>query len=183
MIRAGQRETLRELARESIHHGLRHARPVDVSVENWPEPLRRMGSSFVTLYLFEDLRGCVGALEASRPLVHDVAMNAYAAAFRDPRFHAVSGEDLRDLEIRLSLLSPLEPLAVASEADLLDHLRPGIDGLVLEEQDRRGTFLPAVWRSLPDPVEFLSHLRAKAGLPPDYWSESVRVYRYTTEEF
>lgn len=183
MIPADLREALRGLARESIQHGLRHARPVDVLVEDWPEPLRTAGSSFVTLYLFDELRGCIGALEASRPLVRDVAMNAYAAAFRDPRFDAVSSGDLPDLAIHLSVLSPLEPLEVRSEAELLDRLRPGIDGLVLEEQGRRGTFLPAVWRSLPDPAEFLSNLKAKAGLPPDYWSGSVRVYRYTTEEF
>lgn len=177
------REELRALARSSIEHGLRHDQPVGVNPKDWPAALRRRRSTFVTLHLEEELRGCIGALEASRPVVEDVALNAFAAAFRDPRFDPVTTVDFPDIEIHVSLLSPIEPLAVRSEADLLRQLRPGVDGLIFEEGERRGTFLPAVWRSLPRPGDFLAQLKAKAGLPPDYWSETVRAFRYTTEEF
>lgn len=177
------RERLRDLARASIEYGLQADRPIHVELDVWPESLHEERATFVTLELEERLRGCIGALEPSRPLVRDVAANAFAAAFRDPRFSPVTTFDFPDLSIHVSVLSPVEPLDVGSEADLLQQLRPGVDGLIFEEGGRRGTFLPAVWRSLPDARDFLIQLKAKAGLPPGYWSESVRAYRYTTEEF
>lgn len=180
-----QRKRLRALARASIEHGLRHDRPVAVLLDEWPAALRRPRATFVTLQREGRLRGCIGALEPepSRPLVQDVAMNAFGAAFRDPRFAPLSTSDYLDIEIHVSVLSPIEPLVARSESDLLRQLRPGIDGLIFEEGERRGTFLPAVWRSLPGAGEFLAQLKAKAGFPPDYWSDSIRTYRYTTEEF
>lgn len=177
------RRKIRALAHTSIAHGLRHNRPVTVTLDEWPDVLRRRRSTFVTLHIEDRLRGCVGALDASRPLVSDVAANAFAAAFRDPRFNGVTPLEFPDIKIHVSVLSPLEPLEARSETDLLRQLRPGVDGLIFEEGDRRGTFLPVVWRSLPSAGEFLAQLKAKSGLPPDYWSETVRAYRYTTEEF
>jgi uncharacterized protein len=178
-----QRRSLRALAHASIEHGLRHHEPVKVSLEAWPDRLRQPRSTFVTLHLGGRLRGCVGVLEPARPLARDVAVNAFAAAFRDPRFTPVTTSEVPDIEVHVSLLSPIEPLLARSEADLIRQLRPGVDGLIFEEGERRGTFLPAVWCSLPSAGEFLAQLKAKAGLPPDYWSETVRAYRYTTEEF
>lgn len=177
------RERLRGLARASIRHGLEQRRPIDVLLHEWPDALVEKRSTFVTLKQNRQLRGCIGALEATRPLVRDLAMNAFAAAFRDPRFSPVTMAEFQGLEIHVSVLSPIEPLPVQSEAELLEKLRPDVDGLVLEEGERRGTFLPAVWRNLPDAGEFLTQLKLKAGLAPDYWSESIRTYRYTTEEF
>lgn len=177
------RRSLRALARASIEHGLRHHEAVGVSLEGWPARLRQPRATFVTLRLGGRLRGCVGALESARPLPRDVAVNAFAAAFRDPRFTPVTTVEFPDIEVHVSLLSPIEPLEARSEADLIRQLRPGVDGLIFEEGDRRGTFLPAVWRSLPSAGDFLAQLKAKAGLPPDYWSETLRAYRYTTEEF
>lgn len=177
------RERLRDLAQASIQHGVERGGPVPVRLEEWPESLTSERCSFVTLHHEGQLRGCVGALEATRPLVADVAANAFAAAFNDPRFPPVSLMEYLDLDIHVSVLSPKQPMSITSEADLLSQLRPGVDGLVLEDGSRRGTFLPAVWRSLPDARDFLAQLKAKAGLPPDYWSASIRTYRYTTEEF
>ncbi|MBS1270565.1 MAG: hypothetical protein MAG794_01522 [Gammaproteobacteria bacterium] len=177
------RERLRGLAQASIRHGIEHGVPVAVRLHEWPDELLEKRSTFVTLHRAGQLRGCIGALEAARSLVQDVASNAYAAAFEDPRFSPVTVDEFPELDIHVSVLSPREPLDVQSEADLLQQLRPGIDGLVLEDGDRRGTFLPAVWRSLPDARDFLAQLKAKAGFPPDYWSESIRAYRYTAEEF
>jgi AMMECR1 domain-containing protein len=81
----------------------------------------------------------------------------------------------------LSILTPAEPIAFRSEQDLLTQLQPGIDGLILEEGYRRGTFLPSVWESLPEPEQFLRHLKQKAGLPASYWSDTIKIFRYRTD--
>jgi len=120
-------------------------------------------------------------LQATRSLVEDVANNAFAAAFNDPRFPALEKQELECLEIYISILSPSEPIYFSCEEDLLKQLRPGIDGLILETGSHRGTFLPTVWQSLPEPEKFLAHLKQKAGLPDDFWSDTLKIQRYTTE--
>ncbi len=177
------RERLLQLTAASIAHGLAYGRSLPVNPADYPARLREPGAAFVTLHLHGRLRGCIGSLEAYRPLVEDVAENAFAAAFRDPRFPPVTQAEFPHLDIEVSVLSPPEPLPVRSEAELLTKIRPGVDGLILEEGMRRGTFLPAVWESLPDPRSFVSQLKLKAGLPLDYWSDTLRVYRYHTEAF
>lgn len=176
----GARELI-EVARASIETGLRTGRPLAPDPLAYPEPLRAVRASFVTLHREGGLRGCIGGLVALRPLVADVAEHAFAAAFRDPRFPPLSAHELGGLDVHVSILSPLEPLAFASEEDLVAQLRPGVDGLVLEAAGRRGTFLPAVWEAVPEPREFLRELKRKAGLAPDFWSGAVRVQRYTVE--
>ncbi|GAB49584.1 AmmeMemoRadiSam system protein A [Mobilicoccus pelagius] len=137
------------------------------------------GASFVTLHLGGRLRGCIGSLEAYRGLRDDVEDNATSAAFRDPRFPPLDVEKVDDTVIEVSVLSAPAPLLVADEGEALAALRPGIDGVILEHGRRRGTFLPQVWEQLPDPATFLAHLRAKAGLPPDFWDEDVLLSTYT----
>ncbi len=179
-----QREILLDIARRSIVHGLERHGPLAVDPDDYDARLRAPGASFVTLHLGKELRGCIGSLEAHRPLVSDVASNAYAAAFQDPRFPPLTAGELPALRIHISVLSAATPLRFTSEADLLRQLRPAVDGLILEEGEiHRGTFLPSVWSSLPDPRQFLRQLKLKAGLPPDYWSDTLRVSRYTTESF
>ena len=178
-----ERELLRKVARASIEHGLQTGRPLAVDTARYPRPLREPGASFVTLNEHGQLRGCIGSLEAIRPLVEDVAHNAYAAAYSDPRFPPLRASELPDLDLHISVLSPATPMQFDSEQDLIRQLRPGVDGLVLENGYHRGTFLPAVWESLPDPRDFLQHLKLKAGLPADYWSDTIRVSRYVTESF
>lgn len=174
-------QRLLDVARESIDFGLRHGKPLPAPLDDGPAELRAVRASFVTLKKNGMLRGCIGSLEARRPLIADVAENAYAAAFRDPRFPPVTRSEVDELEIQLSLLTPAEPMTVASEADLLSQLRPGEDGLILQEGPRRATFLPTVWESLPDALSFVRHLKQKAGLPADYWSDAMQVFRYRTE--
>lgn len=173
---------LLDLARASIEHGLRHARPLAVEPGRFDPPLRELGASFVTLRHTEMLRGCTGTLEPHRPLVVDVAENAFSSAFRDPRFPPLAPDELVRLHIHVSLLGPTEPLVVGSEEALLAALRPGVDGLVIEEGTRRATFLPAVWSQLPDPRDFVAQLRRKAGLPAQGWSPALRVSRYEVRE-
>lgn len=180
---AGQRATLLKIAARSIAHGLERNRPLEVDPADYPEPLREPRATFVTLELGRRLRGCIGVLEAVRPLVEDVAMHAFAAAFEDPRFAPLRPAEYPDLTLKISVLSPSEPMPFNSEADLLGQIRPGVDGLILRDRGHRGTFLPSVWEQLPDPREFLDHLKLKAGLPPGHWSDSIQILRYTTESF
>ncbi len=140
-------------------------------------------ATFVTLTIGGQLRGCIGMLEACRPLAEDVANNAYAAAFEDPRFPPLTKKEFEKLEIHISVLSPPEEMLFSSEEDLLRQIRPGIDGLILQEGFRRGTFLPSVWGELPEKELFWAHLKLKAGLSAAYWADTVRVFRYTTEYF
>lgn len=177
------REALLGLARRSIVHGLDRGAPLPVELADYPAPLRAPRAAFVTLSLDGELRGCIGHLEAVQPLVRDVAENAYAAAYRDPRFPPLERRELPGLEVHVSVLTPPESMTFSSEADLLAQIRPGVDGLILTEGRARGTFLPSVWESLPAPRDFLNHLKRKAGLPADHWSDRVRVERYTTESF
>jgi AmmeMemoRadiSam system protein B/AmmeMemoRadiSam system protein A len=135
-------------------------------------------ASFVTLTMDGDLRGCIGSLEAWRPLGEDVASNARGAALRDPRFPPVRLDELASIRIDVSLLSSPSPLVFADHADLVAQLRPGLDGLLLVSGGRRGTFLPQVWESLPDPEEFLARLKEKAGLSASTPSPHCRVWRY-----
>lgn len=179
---------LLELARRSLAHAAEHGRAPALSLEALPEALRAPGASFVTLRRRRDhaLRGCIGTLEARRPLALDVIENATSAALHDTRFSPVSPDEVEGLDVSISVLAPPTPLDVRSEAELLRIVRPGIDGLVIEDElggrRRRGVFLPAVWREVPDPRDFLDALRHKAGLPPGHWSPTMRVERFTVHE-
>lgn len=175
------RTALLKVARDSIAHGLRAGVALGVRAADFPESLRVPRATFVTLELAGRLRGCIGALTAQRPLVEDVAVHAFAAAFEDPRFPPVGRAEADRMELHISILSPPEPMTVADEADLLRQLRVGVDGLILGDGVRRATFLPAVWDDLPDPRNFVRHLKAKAGLGADYWSPRMQTARYTAE--
>ena len=141
--------------------------------------LRTPGACFVTLTQDGTLRGCIGTVDAWRPLGLDVRANAVAAAVHDRRFPPLRPEELDRTRIEVSVLSPPEPIDCSDEADALATLRPGVDGVVLACGRRRATFLPQVWQRLPDPATFLTALRRKAGLPPDFWSDDVKLSRYT----
>lgn len=171
--------TLIDVARESIRHGLEHQAPRQIPLRDFPGDLHEPLASFVTLNHAAQLRGCIGTLEATRPLVIDVAENAYAAAFSDPRFAPLTTREWHGLEIHISVLSTPETMTFASEQELLRQLRPDVDGVILEERGQRGTFLPSVWKQLPRPDDFLRQLKHKMGLPAEYWSGTVRVRRYT----
>ena len=174
---------LLQVALRSIEAGLRSGVPETVTPGDFSQELREVRACFVTLNKNRSLRGCIGSLEAHRPLIEDVAFNAFAAAFHDPRFQKLGGEELDFVDIGISVLGPKQELEFDSERALLDRLRPGQDGLILQDGNARGTFLPAVWESLPRPEDFLRHLKMKAGLPADHWSDTLQAWRYTTESF
>jgi AmmeMemoRadiSam system protein A len=172
---------LLDVAAAAIEHGLRTGRVLEVDSSRYPEPLRAHRATFVTVDRDGRLLGCIGTIHAQTSAVEDVAKNAHGAVLFDPRCPKLEPDDVADLRIHISLLTEPAPMAFASEEDLVRQLRPGVDGLLLEDGFYRGTFLPVVWESLPDPRDFLRHLKQKAGLPPTYWSDTVRVSRYTTE--
>ena len=178
-----QRSELLSLARTSIEASLPTGTRAPYEGPPLHSELSRPGSSFVTLRVGEDLRGCCGTIEATRPLHEDVWNNAYASAFADPRFPALTPEEWEGTGIEISVLSEPERCDVRSEAELLEVLRPGIDGLILQAGARRSTFLPAVWEQLPEPRDFIRHLKLKAGWPADFWPPDMQVWRYTTESF
>jgi len=166
-------------ARDSIRHGLQHKKSLPVTAGAYPEPLRESRATFVTLHDRSGLRGCIGTTTAVAPLVVSISENAYAAAFRDPRFQPLTEQEFAEIHISLSVLTPSELMTFASETELLAQLRPGIDGLIIERHTRKATFLPSVWSSLKKPEEFLHHLKLKAGLMPD--QAPMRAWRYQTE--
>lgn len=178
-----QRRLLLGIAARSIVHGIEQGAALIADSAGYPEALREMRATFVTLEIDGNLRGCIGMLEAFRPLIEDVARNAFGAAFQDPRFQPLRADEYPRLFTKVSVLAPATPLTFDSEADLLRQLRPGLDGLILHDARHRGTFLPAVWEQLPDPRDFLAHLKRKAGLASNYWSDAIQVSRYTTESF
>ena len=178
------RQYLLKLARETIACRLQGEEPPPVNLDALPESLSRDGACFVTLTKRGELRGCIGSLEARRPLVEDVRANAMAAAFHDPRFPPVRTEELDDLCVEVSVLSAPQPLSYDGPDDLIAKLRPGVDGVVIESGSNRATFLPQVWDKLPDPHQFLGQLCRKAFLPTDaYRKPGLDVCVYQVEKF
>jgi AmmeMemoRadiSam system protein A len=168
------------LARGSIAEALGLHYPLPEYRQAW---LDVPAATFVTLTRNGELRGCIGSLEARRPLREDVRANALAAALRDPRFPPLSPREWHDVRVEVSLLSPPQHLPVRSEEEAWQKLRPHVDGVILEYGPYRSTFLPQVWEQLPEPDRFLAHLKRKAGLPWDFWAPQVRLFRYTVDKW
>lgn len=173
--------TLIAIARAAMAHalGVQAEAPV-TDAQPW---LKQSAATFVTLTLDGKLRGCIGSLSAVRPLGEDVAENARRAAFHDPRFAALTKDEWPHCRVEVSLLSVPKPLRFADEADLLRQIRRGEDGLILECEGRRGTFLPQVWEGLPEPRQFLDALKHKAGLPADTRLARCRIWRYRVHKW
>ena len=182
-INESEQGQLLGIARRSIESGLTDGSSLQPGNENLAGSLSVRLGAFVTLTRYKVLRGCTGSLESTDPLAQAVANSAFKAAFSDSRFTPLEATDIEDTRIEISVLSELEPLAAVSRADLLDRLRPGEDGLLLQDCGHRATFLPGVWDKISDPEEFLGQLLVKAGLSGDYWSESISFKRYRTLSF
>lgn len=179
-----EKRKLLKLAREALEMGVRGQSITPLDLSSLPPTLREQGASFVTLTKNGQLRGCIGTLEARLPLAEDVREHAVAAGLDDYRFPPVSPRELDEIEIEISYLTAPQPLEYTSPEELLQTLRPGIDGVVLRDHFRRATFLPQVWQQLPEPESFLDHLCQKMGAPRDYWRcNPLRVEIYQVEEF
>jgi AmmeMemoRadiSam system protein A len=175
------RRSLLDLAYRSIEIGFKTGNPLNINLRDYSEELSQQRATFVTLEKHQQLCGCIGMLEAALPLAEDVCENAFSAAFKDPRFPPLKKSDFKDIDIHIAILSQPEIISFISEEELIGQIRPNIDGLILECGPRKGTFLPSVWQSIPSTIQFLQHLKQKAGLAKNYWSDQIKVYRYTTE--
>jgi MEMO1 family protein len=167
--------TLLALARAAIAQKLGAGNAAPASDQGW---LSQTAATFVTIQKEGKLRGCIGSLEAVRPLRDDIRENALAAAFRDPRFPALSVDEWPHCAVEVSLLSRPKAIRFADEADLLAQVRAGEDGIILEHAGKRATYLPQVWEGLPDKQRFLAELKRKAGIPPETGLGRCKVRRY-----
>ena len=182
----GEKLTLLRLAREAMEYAVRGKTLSMPPLDNrfLTPRLLENGASFITLTINNNLRGCIGALEAYQPLANDVREHAVAAALEDPRFRPVDESELSRISLEVSRLTVPHPLEYSSSEDLLAKLHPHIDGVVLKDDYRRATFLPQVWEKIPDPTDFLDHLCAKMGAKQNLWRNTkLEVYVYQVEEF
>lgn len=183
-LNASERSLLLSIARNTIEEYLRSGSTYSVDKDLLTNDLIAPGASFVTLTRSGDLRGCIGSLEAYQPLYKDIQKRAVQAATQDHRFTPVTPDELAKLTIEISILTPPTPLAYTDPADLINKLKPGIDGVTIEYQGARATFLPQVWEQLPDPERFLSHLCGKMGAKENLWRERhINVETYQVIHF
>jgi uncharacterized protein len=182
MLDAGTRTILLMVAHQSIEHSLNGNR-YRLENSSTSSMLHELLASFVTLKRHGVLRGCIGSLEPRRSLMDDVIHNARAAAFEDPRFPPLTAPELGNLHIEISVLTAAEPIEASSRAELLLLLKPHEDGLIVQEDKRRATFLPSVWVTLPDPAIFYEALMRKAGFGANHWSSNLQFLRYRTDSF
>jgi len=179
-----EKKLLLQIARDAISRSLQDEGQRDLDAQDFSSHLKEPGASFVTLTINGVLRGCIGSIEASQPLIIDVRDRALAAAFEDPRFPPLSMQELNDVEIEISVLTSPERLNYQDPVELPDLLRPGVDGVILRHQYRRATFLPQVWETLTSPELFLGRLCQKMGMPADSWEQyHLEVETYQVEKF
>lgn len=179
-----EKKLLLDLARQALKDAVMGLARKPLHLEDLPDRLRQPGATFVTLTRLGELRGCIGALEAYQPLAEDVREHAAAAALQDYRFSPVAPAELPEIDIEISRLTPPRPLQYDNPAHLIALLRPGVDGVILQDGFRRATFLPQVWEKIPAPEDFLDHLCFKMGSEANLWQrKKLQVYVYQVEEF
>ena len=180
-----EQQTLLRLGRAAMERAVRGEKLAPLDEATLSPHLHEQGSSFVTLTIDGQLRGCIGGLEARQSLAEDVRQHAVAAALEDPRFPPVTQDELNGIQIEVSRLTRPHPLEYKDAEDLLSKLRPHVDGVILRDgMYHRGTFLPQVWGKIPDPAEFLNNLCYKMGLSKNLWrNKHLDVLIYQVEEF
>lgn len=179
-----EQKILLRLAREAMERGVKGEEISALDLSSLPLRLREEGSSFVTLTIGGQLRGCIGSLNPYQPLAEDVREHAVAAALNDPRFPPVKESELNGIQVEVSRLTRPLPLEYKDADDLLSQLHPHVDGVILQDAFHRATFLPQVWEKIPDPADFLDNLCYKMGIKPDVWrSKHLDVLTYQVEEF
>lgn len=181
----GERKVLLQTAARSLAYAVANGgQPPKLTINgSLPLTFSAMRATFVTLDKDKRLRGCIGSLQAHRPLLADVVANTVKAGFSDPRFPALLADELPAMDLSVSILSQPRAIEAASEPALIAELSPDRDGLIIADQGRSALFLPHVWAQIPDPRIFLSALRQKAGLRSDHWSPTFRAQRFTVEKF
>ena len=170
-----------DVINKSIQEGLKNGKVFNPDIKDYADHLKQKYAVFITLKLNGQLRGCIGTTEATSPLINAVAHYAHAAAFSDPRFNPLTSDEYKKIEISLSILTPATPIIFDDEKNLLDQLRPGIDGLIITKNNARATFLPVVWESIKDKKQFLAELKRKAGIKHNESPDAA--WRYTAEYY
>jgi len=179
-----EQRILLRLAREAMERGVKGEELPCLDPSLLPPSLCEEGSSFITLTVHGQLRGCIGSLNPYQSLAEDVREHAVAAALNDPRFPAVREDELNAIQVEVSRLTRPIPLEYTDANDLLSRLHPYVDGVILRDAFRRATFLPQVWEKIPDPAEFLNNLCYKMGVKHDLWrSKQFEVLTYQVQEF
>jgi AmmeMemoRadiSam system protein A len=181
-LTADEQQTLIATARESIRYGLVERIQFTVNPQDHSSTLQEHCASFVTLHIGEELRGCVGSIIASEPLITNVARNAYSAATKDRRFSSLKVRDLPLLSIEVSILSPLEEIQATTEEEILQQIIPHQHGVYISDGIHSSTFLPVVWDKLPVKQHFWTALKNKAGLTDNSWPTNMRALRYTAQK-
>ena len=178
------KKKLLKIAREAITRVVRNEQLKRIKPQEHSQLLREPGASFVTLTIREELRGCIGTLEANQPLILDVQEHAVAAAMEDYRFPVVREKELQMINIEISRLTPVHLMDYSTPEDLVSKIRVNVDGILIKANGRRATFLPQVWEKVPDTEQFLSQLCMKMGAPSDLWrGKHVQIYTYQVEKF
>ena len=172
-------ERLLAIARRSIRQGFYTLEPLEVDLASLSDALLENAGSFVTLSQEGRLRGCIGTVDTKHPLAQSVSYAAYSAAYEDSRFSPLSDSEVDAVRIEISVLSKLVKIDAYSQDELISMLRPFVDGLVIRDEQHTATFLPKVWRQIDDPLTFVLHLKAKAHMDAEYWSDSMECYRFT----
>jgi AmmeMemoRadiSam system protein A len=179
-----EKQILLQRAREAMEYGVTGRTLPILDQNSLPPNLLKHGSSFVTLTIHTELRGCIGSLEAHQSLVDDVREHAIAAALQDPRFPPVQPVELENIHLEISCLTAPQPLEYSSADDLIKKLKPHVDGVILQNGRRRTTFLPQVWAKIPDPEQFLERLCQKMGMDASAWRHiPMQVFVYQAEDF
>jgi MEMO1 family protein len=181
ILNENDKELLFDVINKSIKQGLETGSAYEPDTENYAEHLKNNYAVFITLKLNGQLRGCIGTTEANMPLINAAAHYAYAAAFSDPRFNPLTADEYNQIDISLSILTPASSLSFKDEQDLLNQLRPNIDGLIISKNNARATFLPVVWESIKDKRQFLDELKRKAGI--NRTDSPDKAWRYTAEYY
>lgn len=176
------KDEIRQIASRTLREAVVEHKHFSPARKDYSDELFNKGASFVTLKKHSDLRGCIGTIMPHIAIAHDIADNAYRAAMEDNRFEPLSEAELPSLSYSVSLLTGLEPIHYHNEADLMNRIQPGVDGVIIRDGDRQGLFLPSVWAELPDKADFMKNLKIKAGMNPSFWSDNIKVYRFRTVE-
>ncbi len=173
-----------KVARKTIENVLLGRTEKEPEDKNLPGVFHERRGTFVTITEDGNLRGCIGHIIPRESIIEGVRVNAINAAFRDPRFRPLSPDELDKIKIEVSILTEPKPLKYKDAQDLLDKLRPGIDGVIIKKGFHEATFLPQVWEQLPGKEDFLTHLCLKAGLDGDAWRRGdLEVSTYQVQAF
>jgi len=184
MFSVDEKQFILNLARESIEYYFNNHRLLKIILSKVPEKLQAKQACFITLTINNNLRGCVGHTEPIQPLYLDVVENAVSAAFDDSRFSPLDIGEFDKVKIEVSILSTPTEIIFSSPGELLGKIRAGIDGVIIQNGENSATYLPQVWETFPDKIDFLNSLCEKAELSADAWKKtSTKIWVYSVEIF